>query len=118
MLGIDTSSAAPPTAGITNTSGGSLGLIKLGGNTLTLLGTNTYTGPTTVQSGTLLLAGPILPAGTLTVSGGTLDAGGQIFGTAAVTLNSGAINDGTLNATGYSVVAGSIAATWAATRPH
>ena len=112
VLGIDTSSASATYAGaITNTTGGSLGLIKLGGNTLTLSGSNTYTGSTTVQSGTLLIAGPnSLPAGTLTVSGGTLDAGGQTFGAAAVTLNSGAIIDGTLNATGYSVVTGSIAA--------
>ncbi len=112
LVGIDTSSGNTTYAGaITNTSGGSLGLIKLGGNTLTLLGTNTYTGPTTVQNGTLLLAGPnSYQGGSMTVSGGTLDAGGQTFAATAVTLNSGAINDGTLNATGYSVVTGSIAA--------
>ena len=39
---------------ITNTSGGSLGLVKLGGNA-TLIAANTYTGGTTVNGGTLNL---------------------------------------------------------------
>ena len=33
--------------------GGALGLVKIGGNTLTLTGNNTYTGTTTLSSGTL-----------------------------------------------------------------
>ena len=48
----------PPAARVTyaNTIGGSLGLTKLGANTtLTLTGSNTYTGVTTIASGTLQL---------------------------------------------------------------
>jgi autotransporter-associated beta strand protein len=37
---------------------GSLSLVKLGGNSLTLTGTNTYAGLTTVSSGTLRIDGP------------------------------------------------------------
>ena len=36
---------------------GSIGLAKLGGNTLTLSASNAYTGPTTVNAGTLALSG-------------------------------------------------------------
>ena len=56
-LGIDTAGA---TGGFTCSSsiGGTLGLTKLGPNTLILSGSNTYTGGTTVSDGTLELASP------------------------------------------------------------
>ncbi len=58
-------------------SGGGIdgGLSKLGGaGTLTLTGTNTYTGPTNVQNGTLLIAAAgALPTNTsVSITGGTL----------------------------------------------
>jgi fibronectin-binding autotransporter adhesin len=55
-IGLDTSSGNFTYASnITNTNGGSnaLGLTKLGSNTLTLTGTNTYSGGTTVSAGKL-----------------------------------------------------------------
>jgi fibronectin-binding autotransporter adhesin len=50
MLGIDTSNGA---AEYDSVLAGSMGLSVFGGNVLTLLGSNTYTGPTIVTSGTL-----------------------------------------------------------------
>ncbi len=43
---------------ITGAVGGSGGIVKSGANNWTLSGTNTYTGPTTVNGGTLLFAKP------------------------------------------------------------
>ena len=60
--------------------GGPQGLNKLGINTLTLTGINTFTGPTVINAGTLQLAsGGTLPTTTavsLTTSGAKLDANG------------------------------------------
>jgi autotransporter-associated beta strand protein len=64
------------------------GLTNQGSGTLTLAGTNTYTGPTTVNSGTLLVNGSIA-GGAVTVNGGTLGGAGTING--ATTLTSGTI---------------------------
>lgn len=44
------------TANITNTAQGQLGLLKMGNNTLTLSGTNTFTGNTTIRAGELSIA--------------------------------------------------------------
>lgn len=55
------------------------GLIKRGAGSLTLSGTNTYTGPTTIQSGTLRMAGRHNGTGLFQVeSGGTLTGVGTI----------------------------------------
>ncbi|MBU3694661.1 MAG: filamentous hemagglutinin N-terminal domain-containing protein, partial [Rhodocyclaceae bacterium] len=58
-LGLDTSAGDfAYSNGISNTNGGgnALGLVKLGANTLTLSGANTYTGTTTASAGTLTFA--------------------------------------------------------------
>ena len=56
-LGLDTAAGNRTLAlNLTDTAQGSLGLTKVGANTLTLSGTNTYTGLTTVTAGTLAIA--------------------------------------------------------------
>ncbi len=89
-LGLDTTSGDfTYNSDIGNTNGGanSIGFKKLGANTLTLGGTNTYTGATTVTAGTLLVNGSIAGS-TTTVSGpGTLGGAGGTTG--AVIVNSG-----------------------------
>ncbi len=59
-----------------NTSGG---LIKNGAGSLTLLGTNTYTGPTQINDGFLRVNGT-LAGGAVTVAGGALGGNGVIGG--------------------------------------
>jgi len=81
ILGLDTTDAAGGvftySSGIANPNSGAntLGLIKLGSNTLVLNGSSSYTGTTTVNSGTLQIGDGI---------------NGSISGSSAITLNSGA----------------------------
>lgn len=60
LLGIDTTNGdATFTNAFTNTNSGAngIGLVKLGANTLTLTGNNTYSGPTVIAAGTLQVGG-------------------------------------------------------------
>ncbi len=57
--------------------GGGIALAKLGGNTLLLSGSNTYTGPTTIAAGTLQIGNAAaLQNSTVVLSGGCLDLNG------------------------------------------
>ena len=84
-------------SGVIQNGTGGLGLTKIGGGILTLTGTNTYTGATTVSTGTLLINGPTgsTAAGSaVTVSGGTLGGTGTVNGTVSL-VSGGKVAPGT-----------------------
>ena len=90
-VGLDTSNASPATqtyGGSIANVGTSLGIKKLGANTLELAGTNTYTGATTVSAGTLAVTGSLGGSAVTVVTGATLAGNGNIGGN--VTIQSGA----------------------------
>ncbi len=68
-------------------AGGKISLVRSGSGSLTLSGTGSYTGTTTVSGGTLRVNGALTGPGQVTVSGGTLGGTGTIAG--PVVVNSG-----------------------------
>jgi len=82
------------------------GVVVNGSGTLTLAGTQTYTGPTVVNSGTLAVNGT-LGAGAVTVAdGGTISGNGTIGGS----LTLGSVTGGTILASGKLTVGGAFVA--------
>ncbi len=67
--------------------GGTAGLIKTGSGTVTLLGSNSYQGPTSVNFGKLVVNGALTASAVTVGSGATLGGSGSNAGT--VTVNSG-----------------------------
>ena len=80
-LGIDTTGGS---LSYNSSIAGGMGLAKLGGNTLLLTGSDTYTGPTIVNQGMLAVNGSLLSP--VTVNGGTLGGTGSLT---SVTINTG-----------------------------
>lgn len=72
---------------LTGVISGSGEFSKTGGSDLTLAGTNTYTGPTTVTSGKLIVTGSIAGSATTINSGATLAGNGTVGN---LTINGGA----------------------------
>jgi len=84
-----TFTVADAIANTTGTGGGTVGLRKIGANTLVLSNTNTYTGPTIVDQGTLAVTGS-LGATAVSVNGGELAGNGNFGGN--VTIAAGAMH--------------------------
>jgi autotransporter-associated beta strand protein len=108
-----TSGTTTVSGAIYTDSGTASGITKRGAGTLTLSGTNSYAGNTTVEAGTLIVNGTIANATTTTVqSGATISGSGSV---GSLTVNSGATinpgnSPGTLTVNGTYSQAGTLVA--------
>ncbi len=93
---------------------GAGGVIKSGEQSLTLGGSNTYTGGTTVMSGALILApeASLPTGGDVSVQGGQLNLGGNTVPQKVgnVSLSGGTLANGSLDAASYAVSGGTASA--------
>jgi autotransporter-associated beta strand protein len=91
--------------GISGGTGGSL--VKVGAGILTLSGTNTYTGTTTVNAGVLVVNGSIAPSSLTTVNSGAVLLGGGAVGSTLVNAG-GFLVPGPIGTPGTMTVAGDL----------
>ena len=113
--GFSSTAAQPLQTGI-GLPGNDGGLIKIGAGTLTLSGSNTYNGGTTVSNGTLQLGSANAlgaATGNLTVNGGTLDLNGNSVTVGSLSGSAGAVITTASNASVTMVVGGSNSCTYA-----
>jgi len=99
-LGFDTSAGDRSyTPDLADTGAGSLGLTKVGANTLTLSGANTYSGTTAIYAGMLLVgSGGSIGGATITVASGATLGGAGTIGAAVTLQNGGTLAPGGLGA--------------------
>ena len=106
-------STASPFQGVSGTVtailGGTQGLTQIGPGTLYMRSRSTYSGQTTIKAGSLVLAlgdNTLSTAGAIRSEGGVLDFAGFTQSTSGtITLAGGTLQNGTLAATGTSIVA-------------
>lgn len=106
--------------GVISDGAGTINLIKTGGGTLILTGTNTYTGDTSVSGGTLLVygdqsnaTGNVVVSNLGTVLGGAGQIGGDTFILSSSTITGGTTTDvGTLTLNSLSFSSGGAASTY------
>jgi autotransporter-associated beta strand protein len=111
-MGVGADNSTTTFAGTIQNTGGSLAVTKSGNGTLTLTGTSSYGGVTTISSGSLLVDGTLNGVGNVAVNGSaTLGGSGTIGGGVSVTANAklapGNAGVGTLTVNSNLTLAGS-----------
>ena len=88
-------------------------LTKIGAGQLTLTGSNTFSGGTTISAGTLAIGAGTLSGTTasLAVNGGVLDLGATSQTVGAVTIAGGTIQNGVLSGASFTSTGGAVSAT-------